>query len=263
MPPGTYTVVVTLLGYEAQRIEGIRVVAGETTLVGAQLVASAFQLNPVVVSASKRQEKALDAPASVAVVDSRAVRSGPVTRPSTTCAPRPASTSRRRACSPRTSSLRGFNNIFSGSLHALTDNRIAGVPSLRVNLLHFIPATNEDIDRMEVVLGPGAALYGPNTADGVLHIITKSPLDAQGTSISLAAGRRACSPGRSVRRICLSENFGVKISGQYLQAEEWAYDGSGRAGREGKFIAADRCASCRTSSTHGDHARPRPTGAWR
>ncbi|MFS8639017.1 MAG: TonB-dependent receptor, partial [Gemmatimonadota bacterium] len=116
-----------------------------------------------------------------------------------------------------------FNNIFSGSLHALTDNRIAGVPSLRVNVLHFIPAGNEDIDRMEVVLGPGAALYGPNTADGVLHIITKSPLDEQGTSVSVGGGTQSVlnASFRTAQR--LGDNFGIKISGQFLQGDEWRY----------------------------------------
>ena len=66
--------------------------------------------------------------------------------------------------------VRGFNNIFSGALYTLTDNRMAGVPSLRVNVMHFVPTTDEDLQRMEVVLGPGSALYGPNTANGVLHL---------------------------------------------------------------------------------------------
>ena len=93
--------------------------------------------------------------------------------------------------------VRGFNNIFSGSLHALTDHRLAGVPSLRVNLLHFIPSTDEDIERMEVVLGPGSALYGPNTANGVLHIFTRSPLDSAstGTTVTLGGGERSVFPG--------------------------------------------------------------------
>ena len=71
---------------------------------------------------------------------------------------------------------RGFNNVFSGALYMLSDHRIAGVPSLRVNLMHFVPSTNEDLESIEVVLGPGAALYGPNTANGVLHMLTRSPL---------------------------------------------------------------------------------------
>src|SRR5690606_30343106 len=149
LAPGTYTIVVTLVGYEEFRVQGVRVVAGEASMVGAQLVSSAFSLNPIVVSASKRQEKVLDAPASVSVVDSRAVAERPVTTPVDHLRSTPGVDIVTQGVQSTNIVLRGFNNIFSGSLHALTDNRIAGIPSLRVNLLHFVPATNEDIDRME------------------------------------------------------------------------------------------------------------------
>src|SRR5690606_28623001 len=223
VPPGTYTVVITLLRSDTQRIEGGRVVAGETTLGGPQPVAAAFHLNPAAISASTRQEQGLDLPASVSVVDSRAVAERPVTTPVDHLRSTPGVDIVTQGVQSTNVVLRGFNNVFSGSLHALTDNRIAGIPSLRVNLLHFVPATNEDIERMEVVLGPGAALYGPNTADGVLHIITKSPLDAQGTSISLGGGTQSVLTGSFRTSHLLSENFGIKLSGEYLQAEEWAY----------------------------------------
>ena len=68
---------------------------------------------------------------------------------------------------------RGFNNIFSGATLMLIDNRFAAVPSLRVNVPAFFPAANEDIENIEFVLGPGAALYGPNSAKGVLAITTQ------------------------------------------------------------------------------------------
>ena len=44
-------------------------------------------------------------------------------------------------------------------------------PSLRVNAAWLIPTPNQDIERIEVVLGPAAALYGPNAAAGVLHYL--------------------------------------------------------------------------------------------
>lgn len=221
--PGTYTIVVTMVGYEEYRISGVRVVAGDASMVGAQLVSAAFSLNPIVVSASKRQEKVIEAPASVSVIDSRSISERPSVSPAEHLRSTPGVDIVSQGVQASNVVLRGFNNIFSGSLHALTDNRIAGVPSLRVNLLHFIPMANEDIDRMEVVLGPGAALYGPNTADGVLHIITKSPLDAQGTSFSLAGGTQSVLSGSFRTSHLLSESFGIKVSGQYMQAEEWAY----------------------------------------
>ena len=54
---------------------------------------------------------------------------------------------------------------------SLVDNRIARVPSLRVNAYSLIPTASEDIEQIEVVSGPGAALYGPNSANGVMHIL--------------------------------------------------------------------------------------------
>jgi len=235
LQPGTYTLLVELLGFEARRIEGVRVVAGQTTMQAITLTPVAFELNPVVVSASKRQEKVIDAPASVAVVDSRAVASRPSTSPVDHLRSAPGVDIVTQGVQAANVVVRGFNNIFSGSLHALTDNRIAGVPSLRVNLLHLNPATDDDIDRMEIVLGPGSALYGPNTADGVLHIITKSPLDQQGTSVAIGGGTRSLMNASFRTSQLLTPNLGIKVSGQYLQAEEWTYVDEVEKAEKSKF----------------------------
>ncbi|HEV2146215.1 MAG TPA: TonB-dependent receptor [Longimicrobiaceae bacterium] len=180
-------------------------------------------LDPIVVSASKRPEKAVNAPARVEVVGERAVDERPAASVAEHLRNTPGVDIATTGIQSSTVVARGFNNIFSGSLHALTDNRIAGVPSLRVNLLHFIPSTNEDLQRMEVVLGPGAALYGPNTANGILHIITKSPLDDQGTSLSLTGGSQDLMHGTFRTAHLLGDNFGFKVSGQYFRADEFPY----------------------------------------
>ena len=59
--------------------------------------------------------------------------------------------------------------------------------------MHFIPSQDEDLERMEVVLGPGSALYGPNTSNGVVHLITKSPLESQGSTATLGGGTQSVS----------------------------------------------------------------------
>ena len=86
--------------------------------------------------------------------------------------------------------VRGFNNVFSGSLLTLTDNRIARVPSLRANIQHLNPSTNLDVERVEIVRGPASALYGPNAANGVMHVITRSPIDDPGSAVALGGGLR-------------------------------------------------------------------------
>ena len=222
--PGVYRVSVQSVGHEVTQSAAVTVAAGGTSIADVVLRTSAFVLNPVVVSASRgRPEKATETVSHTEVVSETEIEQRPAVTPVDHLRSVPAVDVITTGVQSTNVAVRGFNNIFSGSLHTLTDNRIAGIPSLRVNLMHFVPQTNEDIQRMEVVLGPGSALYGPNTANGVLHIITKSPLDEQTTSVSLAAGERSLLHGTFRTAQLVSENFGVKISGQYMRADEWEY----------------------------------------
>jgi len=221
---GTYTVSVSSAGYGTQNVQsGVQVAAGATVTVDASLEPRAFELNPVVISASKRQEKALEAPARVEVVNATEIEARPAISPVDHLRSAGAIDIISAGLQSNFVVVRGFNNIFSGALHTLTDNRIAGIPSLRVNLMHFIPQTDADFERMEVVLGPGAALYGPNTANGVLHIITKSPLDDPVTQFTVGGGERSVFQfsGRTAQRV--SDRFGVKVSGQFFRGNEWVY----------------------------------------
>jgi outer membrane receptor for ferrienterochelin and colicins len=233
--PGSYTVVILSGGEGGDRRLDAVVTAGRTATVNATVTGGNVLLNPLVVSASKRTEKALEAPARVEVVGEREVE----TRPTTTVADHlrgiPGVDVAQTGVQSTNVVARGFNNIFSGALHALSDYRIAGVPSLRVNFLQFVPSNNEDIQRIEVVLGPGAALYGPNTADGILHILTKSPLDQQGTTAVVGGGERGTFQGEFRTSQLLSPNFGIKVSGQYLRADEWRYTDPAEVAERQKF----------------------------
>ena len=120
--------------------------------------------------------------------------------------------------------FRGFNNIFSGSLLMISDYRFAGVPSLRVNTPYLIPTPNEDIAEVQFLLGPASALYGPNATNGVVHIISKSPFESEGTTLSLAAGERSLMRAGIRHAGATSNRFGYKISGMILRAKDWAYD---------------------------------------
>lgn len=225
VPAGTYTVLFSAVGHTDRRVQNVIVAAGETAIADASLAVQAFDLDPVQVTASRGTiQKAVDAPAHVEVRGEQELDVRPTVTPTDHLRGMVGVDIVTQGVQSTNVVLRGFNNIFSGSLHTLTDNRIAGVPSLRVNLLHFVPATNDDLERMEVVLGPGAALYGPNTADGVLHMITKSPLAEPGTSLSVAGGERSFFEVTGRTAIRASDNFGIKVSGLYMQAEEWKYE---------------------------------------
>lgn len=234
--PGTYSVVIKNEGGSESKLDAV-ITAGQSSTVNVEISAGAVALNPLVVSASKRPEKALEAPARVEVVSEREIEA----RPAVSVVDHLRSVNGVQIAQTGAGSAnvvaRGFNNIFSGALHALQDYRLTGVPSLRVNFLQFVPANNEDIQRMEVVLGPGAALYGPNTADGILHIITKSPLDEQGTTLAVGGGTRSTLQGEFRTAQLLSSNFGVKLSGQYVNASEWRYTDPAEVAERAKFAS--------------------------
>lgn len=222
---GTWTLAVTATGFADEQQDAVQVTPGGTATVDVAMTARAFELQPIQVSASRGAvEKAIEAPSRVEVVTERDIQTRPAVTPVDHLRSTPAVDVISTGMQSTNVVVRGFNNIFSGSLHALTDNRIAGIPSLRVNLMHFIPQTNDDFDRMEVVLGPGSALYGPNTANGVLHILTKSTLTDPQTTFSIAGGERSALSvtGRTSQRI--SERFGFKVSGQYFRGDEWRFN---------------------------------------
>ena len=243
LTPGNYALVVSSADVGVRRLDAT-VSAGGTARVDAQLAYGNVRLDPLVVSASKRPEKATEAPARTEVVNEAQIEARPTVTLVEHIRDVPGVDVAQTGIQSTNVVARGFNNIFSGSLHALTDNRIAGVPSLRVNYLHFIPSNNEDVSRMEVVLGPGAALYGPNTANGILHIITKSPLDDQGTSVSFSGGSQDLLQGEFRTAQLITPDLGFKVSGQYLQATEWRYTDLAETNERTRFACVVNPAGC-------------------
>ncbi len=221
---GTYSLVVESPGYGQVRMDRIEVTAGEVTEVAVSLQSFSFMLDPVNVTVEPwRSEPTSTTPARVIVVQGEQVRAwgGPTLAQS--IAGLPGMDVAQTGLTPSNIVGRGFNNVFSGALLVLVDNRYARLPSLRLNAYNMIPTTVFDVERIELVLGPAAALYGPNTALGVLHVVTSSPIDRPGTDVSLSGGERSVFEGVFRHASRLSERVGVKLSGQYFQGNEWKY----------------------------------------
>jgi outer membrane receptor for ferrienterochelin and colicins len=215
---GTYTVRAIRIGFSPATAEGVSVTSGGTATADLQLAEAVTELNPVVTVASRREEKALAAPASVSVVEVREIQE----RPSVTVADHLTGVAgvdiSRGGLAQSNVVARGFNNAFSGSILTLQDYRFAAVPSLRVNVPLMFTATNEDIERVEVLLGPASALYGPNSSRGVMHVITKSPFASQGTMLTVDGGDRSMFRGSVRHAAVLTDRLAFKVSGEYFTA---------------------------------------------
>ncbi|MCW3126545.1 MAG: TonB-dependent receptor [Bacteroidetes bacterium] len=205
-------------------------------------------LNQIVVSASKKREKLLDAPASISVISGERLTNKVVTTAVDYLKGTPGVDVMQTGLVSNNLVVRGFNNIFSGSVLNVVDNRIGSVPSLRVNTYQLVPTSNLDIDRIEVLRGPASALYGPNASSGVVHIMTKNPLEqekkfettiafnsgfiAQGSNTNgLDAHTQSVGADHINYSIINPEfrhsgkvangKFGYKISGSYFQGQDY------------------------------------------
>jgi len=85
-------------------------------------------------------------------------------------------------------SIRGGNGRFANKLQVLKDGRSIYTPLFSGVFWETQDTTMEDIDRIEVIRGPGAAMWGANAVNGVINIITKHAADTLGGLVSGGAG---------------------------------------------------------------------------
>ncbi len=85
-------------------------------------------------------------------------------------------------------SIRGFNNRYSTKLLVLVDGRSVYTPSFSGVYWDQVDLPLEDIERIEVIRGPGATVWGANAMNGVINIITKSSKVTKGGLAEVTAG---------------------------------------------------------------------------
>jgi iron complex outermembrane receptor protein len=227
LPAGTYTVTVTArIGLAKKHVDGFVVQAGQTATLDFAMAPIAAQLEQVVTTATSgaEPERIQDSPNPISVVTAAQIEERPSLTVTDHLKAVPGLSISAGGLAQANIVSRGFNNAFSTQMLMLQDYRYAGVPSLRVNVPLLFTGTNEDIDRIEVLQGPAAALYGPNSGNGVLHIITKSPFQSAGTSLTLDGGERSLVRG-SLRHagIIAEDKLAYKFSAEAFTAKDFEY----------------------------------------
>lgn len=142
-----------------------------------------------VTSVSKRAESIADAAASIYVITGDSIRrSGASTLPD---ALRLAPNLQVAQVDARNFAVtaRGFNSAFENKLLVLIDGRSIYTPLFSGVFWDAQDVVMEDVERIEVISGPGATLWGANAVNGVINIITKSADATQGTLASAGANR--------------------------------------------------------------------------
>lgn len=141
-------------------------------------------------SVLKRPERLSDAAAAVYVITSEDIRRSGYTSIPEILRLAPNLQVARDDSSNYAITARGFNSRSANKLEVLIDGRSAYTP-LNSGVFWDVQDTLiEDIERIEVISGPGGTLWGSNAVNGVINIITRSSRDTQGTLLSGGAGTK-------------------------------------------------------------------------
>jgi iron complex outermembrane recepter protein len=180
-----------------RRITGVAILLAGATVVHAQSTADPSALadesldqllNTPVVTVSKKQQRLSKVPAAVYVITKEAIhRTGAVSIPEILRLAPGVQVARINATQWAVS-IRGFNGLWSNKLLVMIDGRtiyseiFSGVDWEMQDLM------KEDIERIEVVRGPGSSIWGANAVNGVVNIVTKQAADSSGTMLAVSTG---------------------------------------------------------------------------
>ena len=178
----------------------------------------------VVVSASRRREKIQEAPASISVFNARKLEASPNDNPVRNLISAPGVTVQQQSAGRINVQLRGDGGIFGSASFPILDYRSLSGPGLGTFDVLNSPLNNLDLDRIEVVRGPGSALYGPGVTTGVIHFISKSPIDKPGTAVELIGGELKTFGITARHATKVSDKFGFKVNAVYKKGDEFTLD---------------------------------------
>jgi iron complex outermembrane recepter protein len=160
-------------------------------------------MNMQVTSVSKRTQKVADAAAAVFVITQEDIRRSGATSIPDALRMVPGLEVAQIDQNKWAIGSRGFNGRFDNKLLVLIDGRSVYTPLFSGVYWNVQDVVLEDVDRIEVIRGPGATLWGANAVDGVINIITKSAKATQGGLVSAGAGSQEAT-AETVR-------FGAKV----------------------------------------------------
>lgn len=141
-----------------------------------------------ITSVSKQSEKLLDAAASVFVISADDIHRSGVTSIPEALRLAPGVEVARINAHQWAISIRGFNSDISNKLLVLIDGRSVYSPLYAGVFWDVQDTLLADIDRIEVISGPGGTLWGANAVNGVINIITRPAADTQGGLLEIGGG---------------------------------------------------------------------------
>jgi iron complex outermembrane recepter protein len=184
-------------------------------------------MNIQVTSASKKAESLSAAPAAIFVITGEDIRRGGFSSVPDALRTAPGLYVVQQSSHVWLVTARGFSSEFNDKMLVLIDGRLVYSPTFGGVFWDMQDPPLEDIDRIEVIRGPGGTLWGANAMNGVINIITKDAAKTQGLLSASSAGINEGYAGRVRYGGKVGESFAYRI---YGTSNDWlaTVDGTGK-----------------------------------
>jgi iron complex outermembrane receptor protein len=145
-------------------------------------------MNIQITSASRKEQRAEDVPAAVYVITRDDIRRSGMTSVPDLLRLVPGVQVAQINSSKWAVSVRGFNGLYSNKLLVLVDGRSVYNPLFSTAMWDTEDLMLDDVDRIEVIRGPGGAVWGANAVNGVINILTRTAAETSGLLVRAGAG---------------------------------------------------------------------------
>jgi iron complex outermembrane receptor protein len=222
--------IISYVGYETLELRVTP--AGDAITIADVALTPAFKTgDDIVISASKRPEKIVNAPASIQVIGKKELEQFTGSNTFELLSKVQGVETVRIGVDGINLNARGLNNAFNNKVFHMIDGRNS-MSAISTSLLlgNNSSVNKDDIERMEILLGPQTALYGPNVHNVLVNVITKDPRKYPGTTVALSAGNQKQFSGRFRHAEKINNRWAYKLTGEYMAGTNFEFYDSIKVG---------------------------------
>ena len=222
LPQGTYNVSFSYVGYKTIA-RSVTLNSGEAVTLNVTLEASTSVLDEVIITANKQPQKLTEVPATVNVIRSKEIADYPSFNIGELAARQKGVDFIRSGVIGTGINIRGFNSAFNAKNLQVTDYRLSTLIATGLPFGTFATVTKDDVERVEILLGPNGTLYGPNAHNGLISTITRNPRDSEGTTVAVGAGNQSVLTLRARHAQVINDKLSYKVHFERSQGTDFEY----------------------------------------
>jgi len=175
----------------------------------------------IVVTGSRIEEEIAEAPVSLSVIDAAKIETTPARNYADLLRGVPGLNVIQTSARDLNFTSRGATSTLSTSQLTLVDGRSVYLDFFGFVMWDLLPVGFNEIEQIEILRGPGSAVWGANALNGVINVRTKTPRALDGGSVMVSGGERGAFGASLMWADAVDEQMSYKISASYFEEDAW------------------------------------------